>query len=196
MSNTKSKSQMVAIIGIFAALVIVLQAISYFVKIGTFSITLTLVPIIVAGVKYGPKYSTFLGAVFGVVTVIGCITGVDAGGSILFQASPIRNIILCMGKALLCGLSTGLVGTYLRNRHLKTTVIFAGLIAPIVNTGSFILLMFFLFKNILFEWAGGTDIVTYILVGLVGTNFIIEMAVNAVLSPIVYRVLKALKRYN
>ena len=203
-SNAKSKSQIAAIIGIFTALIVVLQMISYFWKIGTFSITLTLVPIVVAGVKYGPKYSTFLGAMFGIVTIVGCITGFDEGGHILFQTNPFYIVILCMSKAILCGLSAGLIGTYLRKKHLKTAVISTALATPIVNTGIFILMAFLLYKDTLYEWGAdwaaknNTDfnITMYIILVIVGINFIIEMALNTVLSPVIYRVLKSIKRFD
>ena len=191
----KTKSKMTAVIGVFIAITVVLQIISYFVKIGTFSLTLTLVPIILVSVMYGPKYSVFLGTAFGIVTIIGCITGTDAGGNILFNASPFFTVLLCMIKAILCSLVAGFVGTALKRKNLFLAVIITAIIAPIINTGSFIILMFLFFKGILYEWAGGTDIVTYLLIGLTGINFIIELGINVVLSPIILRILKAVKRY-
>ena len=54
--------------------------------------------------------------------------------------------------------------------------------------------MLIFFKDILASWAGGTDIVTYVLVGLVGINFIIELVINVVFGPSLLRVAKALKK--
>lgn len=194
MSNSKSK--MTAVLGIFTALTVLLQLLSYFVKIGTFSITLTLIPIVLAGVMYGPVYSTVLGAAFGIITYIGAFSGIDPGGEILFNASPWRLIILCLGKAMLCGFISGIVGHSLKEKNLLLAVVSAAILAPVVNTGMFIFFMFAFFKGDLYDWAGGTDIVTYIIVGLTGINFLIELGVNAVLSPVILRVLKALKRFK
>ena len=49
-----------------------------------------------------------------------------------------------------------------------------------------------LFEPTLIEWAGlaGKNVVTYILTGLVGINFIIELALNLVLSSVIVRLIK------
>ena len=47
----------------------------------------------------------------------------------------------------------------------------------------------------LVSWAtgAGADIATYILTGLVGVNFVLELGVNMVLSPVVVRIIHARK---
>jgi hypothetical protein len=54
--------------------------------------------------------------------------------------------------------------------------------------------MLLFFKDILSSWAGDSDLVTYIVVGLVGVNFIIEFAANLIAAPSLLRVTKALKK--
>ena len=39
------------------------------------------------------------------------------------------------------------------------------------------------------QWAGGTNVGTYMIVVLVGLNFLVELATNVVLSPVVSRLL-------
>ena len=89
-----AKSKKTAILGLFTALVIILQIMSYFVKIGTFSISLTLVPIVLAAVMYGPSYGSILGLVFGAITFLGCVTGIDLGGQMvgLIFIMLVRNV--------------------------------------------------------------------------------------------------------
>ena len=67
------------------------------------------------------------------------------------------------------------------------------IVAPLVNTGLFVIAMFAFFKDILSQWAGGTNVVTYAIVGLVGVNFIIELVINIVMAPAMLRVSKSLK---
>ena len=55
MSNAKTKSINAALLGMFTAITVVLQLMSYLVKIGTFNLSLVLVPIVLAAVMYGPK---------------------------------------------------------------------------------------------------------------------------------------------
>ena len=73
-------------------------------------------------------------------------------------------------------------------------------VCPLVNTGIFCLGAVAVFKPLLLSWAaawgeqtgrGAVDLVTYVFLGLIGLNFLIELAVNVVLSPVVVRILKA-----
>ena len=72
------KNRKFAVISIFAAIVIVLQVIATYVNFGGFPITLTLIPIIIAGAVYGPYVGMLMGLVFGVVvdvmvcSILGC----------------------------------------------------------------------------------------------------------------------------
>ena len=64
MANTKSKTTKMAQMAVLSAIVVVLQVISYSIKIGTFNLSLVLIPIVLAGVLFSPKESAFLGGVF------------------------------------------------------------------------------------------------------------------------------------
>lgn len=193
MSN-KNKGSNVAVVGIFAALVIVLQLVSGFVKIGNISITLTLVPIVLGAVLYGYKVGAALGGIFGVIVVICCVTGLDVGGSMLIQANPVVTVLICLVKGVMSGLLPGLVYKAVgKNKQYLGTVLSA-IVAPIGNTGLFLLGMILFFKDTLVMWADGSDTVYYIFTGLVGINFIVEMIVNAVAAPVLFRVSKAVRR--
>ena len=85
MSNRKNKAGQTAILGLFAAIIVVLQLLSYTIKIGTFNLSLVLIPIVLAAVLYGPKYSAILGGVFGLVVTLASAFGLDAGGNILIM---------------------------------------------------------------------------------------------------------------
>ena len=195
MTKAKQNSRLAAVIGLFTAVTAVLQFISYYVKVGPFSITLTLIPIVLVSVLYGPKYSAILGATFGIVTYIGAVIGVDMGGNILFNASPFYLIILCLSKAVLCALASGTAANLLKKKSETAAVIVSAVTAPVVNTAVFIIRMFSFYGKVLYEWAGNTEIVTYIITGLVGINFLFELTVNVILSPVILRIIKATKRY-
>ena len=188
------KSKRTAVLGIFTALIIVLQIISYFVKIGVFSITLTLIPIVLATVIYGKNYGAVLGAVFGAVTFVGCFTGIDAGGNMLFNASPLMTFLLCFIKATAAGYISGLAAQIFKKKNITLAVILAAVTAPIVNTGLFIVMMFLFFKSVLIDWAAGTEIAYYVVFSLVGINFVSELLCNVILSPVILRVAKVLRK--
>lgn len=187
-----SKTRRMAELGLFTAIIVVLQLISTFVRFGPFSITLALIPIVVGAAIYGPKAGAYLGGVFSIVVVIACIFGWDAGGSILWNAQPVLTLLTCLVKGTLAGLAAGAVYRALSSKPTAGAVC-AAIVSPVVNTGIFLLALYFLFPDILAAWATdfGADVTTYILTGLVGINFLVELAVNMVLTPIVVRILRA-----
>lgn len=69
----------------------------------------------------------------------------------------------------------------------------AAIVCPAVNTGIFLLALFFPFHDFLVAWstAAGADIATYVLTGLVGVNFVAELLLNVVVSPVIVRIIGA-----
>ncbi len=90
-------------LALLAALVVVLQTVATGIKIGPVPISLTLVPIVVGAILFGPGAGAFLGAVFGVVCLIAGIAGTDKFTNVLWVASPFWLVVVCVGKAVLCG---------------------------------------------------------------------------------------------
>ena len=99
--NTNLKKMVTA--AILAALVIGLQILGG-IPIGPFSITLTLVPIVVGAILLGWQYGLALGTVFGVVVSILSITGKDPGGFMVFQANAALGWLVCVLKGAAAGL--------------------------------------------------------------------------------------------
>ena len=191
-----NKAKKTAIYGIFTAVIVVLQFLSYGLKIGTFNLSLVLIPIVFGAYLYGPKAGMFFGGVFGVVVVIACAIGLDAGGAILFAASPVITTLVCLIKGIAAGASAGLIcrAFQSRNKNKYIGVILAAVSAPIVNTSLFTVAMLTVFRDTLYAWAGGTDIITYILLYLIGGNFIIEFAINVIFAPSLVRIRKAITK--
>ena len=194
MSNAKTNTYKLTGLGILTAIIVVLQVFTTFVHFGPFSITLA--PIVVGAAMYGKGAGAYLGAVFSVVVVIMCITGGDVGGAMVWAANPIMCIIMCMLKGTVAGFLAGLMYELLQEKNKLLGVILAALISPIANTGIFIIGMLLFFKDTLAAWAGGSDLLTYIIMGLTGINFLIELGVNLVLSPIVVKIIEAVKKSN
>ena len=183
MKNAKIK-RMVGI-ALLMAMVIVLQFVGSMIPPigGTVSISLVLIPIIVGAAIYGPGAGAILGATFAVVTIINCITGADPGGAMVFQANPLLCVLVVSAKSILCGVISGLVYMALRKTNAYVAMLCAAIICPVVNTGVFVTCMMLFFKPVLSAWAGGTDVVTYVLTGLILCNFLPEMILNIVFSP-------------
>ncbi|MBQ1474568.1 MAG: ECF transporter S component [Ruminococcus sp.] len=195
MSNTnKSNVYRLTGLGILTAIIIVLQVLTTFVRFGPFSITLALIPIVVGAAMYGKGAGAYLGAVFSVVVVIMCITGGDVGGFMVWSANPVMCVIMCMLKGTAAGFLAGLMYQLVGKKNQLLGVILAALISPIANTGIFIIGMLLFFRETLASWAGGSDLLTYIIMGLTGVNFLVELGVNIVLSPIVVKIIDAVRK--
>ncbi|MCR4594775.1 MAG: ECF transporter S component [Clostridiales bacterium] len=180
------KNRKIVMIGILTAVVAVLQLVASTVKIGPFSITLALVPIVVGAALYGKFCGAWLGGVFGLMVLL---SG-DAGP---FLAVNVPGTILTvMLKGILAGFISGLVYDLLKKKNETVATYVSGIFTPIVNTGIFILGCFVFFMPTIRSWAedsGETDAVKYIFIGMIGINFFIELAVSLIFSPTIARII-------
>ena len=191
--RANEKTRRLTGLALMTAIIVVLQVVASFVKFGPFSITLALAPIIIGAALYGAGAGAWLGGVFGVVVFIACVAGWDVGGNILFTANPLLTCILCIAKGALAGLVAGAVFRALSIHSPIAASIVAGIVCPVVNTGIFCIGLAFGFHDVLVAWAGGTDLIYYIIFGLTGVNFLLELAINLVLSTVIVRVVRTRK---
>lgn len=185
-----SKTRRLTELALFTAIVVVLQVISTLVKFGPFSITLTLVPIVVGAAIYEPKTGAYLGGVFGLVATVASITGMDPGGALYWNAQPFFTVLVIMAKGILAGLIAGLTYQVLK-KHQTAAAVVAAILCPLVNTGIFLLGTFTLFYDLLLTMAGGTNVIVFALTGLLGWNFIVEFLVSLVFGPVIVRIVNA-----
>ena len=117
MKNEKLK-RMVGI-ALLMSLVVVMQFLSGIIPpVGGFSISLVLIPIVLGAAVYGVSAGAILGATFGVVVYINCITGADVGGAMVFQANPVLCFLVVVGKGVLAGIGSGFVYSKVRTNML------------------------------------------------------------------------------
>lgn len=190
---SKEQSLKLAIGGILTAIVIVLQFIGSSIKFGTFSISLILIPVVLGAALCGPIVSAWLGFVFGVVVLL-------SGDASLFLAISVPGtIVTVLLKGTLCGLFAGLVFNSLKSKNMTLATILAAIVAPVTNTGVFLLGCRIFFFDAVREWGvneGFESVAKYMLVGFVGFNFLFELLTNVVLCPIVVRIIEATKKTN
>lgn len=182
-------------VALLMALVVVLQLVGGMIPpVGGFTISLVLIPIVLGAALYGPKTGALLGATFGVVVVIGCITGTDAGGAMVFQANPLLCILVVMAKGILAGFFSGIVYSLLKEKNPGIAMAAAAVVCPVVNTGTFIACMAAFFLDVLAVWAGGSNVLGYILSGLILCNFVPELIINVLFCGAGTRILNSLKK--
>ena len=179
-------------IAFLMALVIVLQLIPI-PPVGGFPISLVLIPIVMGASLYGAGAGALLGATFGTVVFINCVTGADPGGAMVFQANPILCFIVVLAKGTLAGFVSGLIYKLLSKKNRYLAMLCAAIVCPVVNTGLFIICMLTFYMDVLSVWAGGTDVVGYILTGLVVANFVPELILNVAFSPAGQRIVHMFK---
>ncbi len=186
-----SKTKRIVGIGLFTAIVVALQLLGGGIHFGMFSITLVLVPIVVGSAVYGWQAGAFLGLAFGVTVLL---TG-DAGA--FLAVDPLATVLVVLAKGILCGLCGAAVYRQLARWNVTLGVVFAAVICPVVNTGVFLLGCQLFFLPTITQWAamyGYPDAGNYMIFGLTGINFLIELGVNIVLAPAVTRLIQFAKK--
>ncbi len=198
MQRTHEKTLRMVQLAILVALVIVLQLVGSNIHVGPVSFSLVLIPIAVGGVLLGPAAGAILGAVFGLITVIGGVSGADVFTNFLFSKQPVLTVVLCLAKATLAGLCAGLVFRALEKHNRWVAVVLASAVAPVVNTGIFVLGTITLFRSTLEEYilnvGAGVSVVYFVVILCAGVNFLAEFGVNLVASPAVYRIWTAVAK--
>lgn len=191
MDKNHQKTRKIVGIGVFAAIVVVLQFVSMGLRFSMFSITLTLLPVVVGAALFGVGAGAILGAVFGLAVLL---TG-DANA--FFVVNPIGTIFTVMLKGTAAGFLSGLVYNLLSGKNETIASICSAVTAPITNTGIFIICCYIFFMDTVSGWAsamGFENATAYIFIGLAGINFLIELAINLVLSPVIVRLVHIAKK--
>ncbi len=192
MTNKKpdrDKTVKLATTGILTAIVVVFQFIGASIKFGTFSVSLVLIPIVIGAALGGKYVSTWLGFIFGVVVLL------SGDAAAFLPISPIGTIITVIVKGTLAGFIGGIAFELLKKINTYFAVIISAILVPLTNTGIFLIGCRLFFFDTIKEWAVGfgfENAFIYMIVGLVGLNFLFELAVNIILSPSVVGAVKVL----
>ncbi|MBQ7128997.1 MAG: ECF transporter S component [Clostridia bacterium] len=193
--RNNQKIQKIALTAIFMAIVAVLQLFASSITLGTVSFSVVLIPIVICGILAGPWGGLMTGLTFGVITMIGGITGGDLFTATLMQSGTrgfIITTLICLVKATAAGVVSALVYKWVKKFNNIGAVFAAAAAAPIVNTGLFILgaltLSDVLSANFVAE---GTSVIYFLVIGCAGVNFIIEFLVNIVFAPAIYQLIKS-----
>ena len=185
----------VTILGVLTAIIDVLQIFGSYFRIGTISLSFVLVPIVIGGILTGVIGGTILGFIFGVITLVMGIVGADQFTFILFSDHPFLTILTCVIKGSAAGFMSGFVYKLLKDKNLTLSTFAASAVAPIVNTGLFIVGAFCMADTLNSNFvAENSNVVYFIFIGCAGINFLIELAINLVLAPSVCKIIKAVKR--
>lgn len=196
MNEVKKTSTEKLVIGaILSALVVLLQYMGSFIKFGPFSISLVLIPIVIGTATIGAKMGAWLGFIFGVAVLI-------SGDASLFLVVNVPGTILTvLLKGTLCGYIAGLLYnlTYKvskGNTYISTVI--SAIACPVINTGIFLLGCVLFFMGTISGWAEASGFSgnagQYMIVVLVGFNFVFELLTNIIFSPVIVRIINIVRK--
>ncbi len=177
-------------LALLTAIVFVLQFISLFMRFSTFSLTFVLVPIVIGVSVCGVFAGAWLGLVFALAVFA-------TGDAALFLGFNIMaTILVVVLKGVLAGTLCGAVYKLFEKKNRYAAIISSAVTAPIVNTGIFFLgCHLFFFEDIASYFSLQAEEVTvFIITALIGVNFIIELAVNIILAPTIYKIIEINKK--
>lgn len=192
------QSKNVALLGILIALVIVLQLFASAIPMFGVTLNFSLIPIALAGILLGCTGGTIVGLVCGVVVFITmAVLGQEPSTAFLFQTNPIILTLVCIGKTTLAGFVSGLIHKLLSKRNGILAISVSSIIIPIVNTGIYMLGMVLMRESVaqfLGLESSSASIVFAVVFGIIWLNFLLEMVINTIFTPLIHRVLKSLNK--
>lgn len=184
----KMTTKEMVLAAILTAIVVILQFVGSTIKMGPFSVSTVLVPIVIGAATCGVGVGAWLGFVFGLIVLW-------SGDAAPFLAvNVIGTVVTVLAKGTLCGLLSGAVYKAFEKTNKYVAVALAAIVCPVVNTGVFVLGCLAFFMETITQWAGGSNAVQYIFVVMIGLNFLVEILVNIVLSPVVVRLINIRKK--
>ena len=193
-ANSQGKTRRLAGLALFTALIVILQLLGNFIRFGPVSVSLVALPIAVGAAVYGGAAGLWLGFVFGMVVLL---SG-DAAAFFAFSVPGTLLTVLVKGAA--CGGLAGLVYAWLSGKNRTLAAVAAGIVCPVVNTGVFLLGCRIFFLPMLADMAQnlgfGDNVGRFMIIGLVGVNFLAELGINIVLSPVILRLIRIGRKEN
>ena len=187
MKNSTNQTKLLVLSAVLTALVIILQFTGAFIRFGPFSISLVLVPIVIGAATCGAGVGAWLGFVFGSVVLL------SGDAAAFLTVNWWGTITTVLVKGILAGMCAGLVYRALAKINQYVGVMVAAVICPVVNTGVFMIGCLLFFMDTVAGWAQaaglGGNVAYYMIYGLVGMNFLVELGVNLILCPVIVRLL-------
>ncbi len=190
-NNKRADTKRMVLGAVFTALVIVFQLMATFTAFfGPFSTAIGLIPIAIGAMLCGPIVGAWLGLVFGVVVLA-------SGGANLFLAFDFwGTIITVLAKGVLCGLCSGLVYKLFKKVNDLFAAVVSAVVCPVVNTSVFLIgCAVFMLDNVsdIAQAAESPETGMAVFFGFAVANFVFEVGMNLVLSPIMIRILNIRK---
>ena len=177
--NKRITTQQIVGTGLLLALEIIFQIIGNYLQIGPVNINLSLVTVVLGAVLYGPLSGAVLGFFNGLIVLLSPSTI-----AIFMPISPVGTVIACLLKCTIAGLVAGLLFKLFKNKNNLVGLIIASILVPVINTGIFSVVCLLFFRPFLESGVSETfpNIGAFLIFGVIGINFIVEIVSTAVIS--------------
>lgn len=139
-------------------------------------INLSLITIALAAILYGWKSAMIVGAINGIVVMV--------GAAFFFNANPVATPFICLIKSSLAGIVSALLFNLISKKNEHIAVYVASIIVPLINTLIFMGLSYLFFPTEFF--------LAYCIPSI--WNFLLEIAISIFLSPAVYYIVKVYRK--
>lgn len=183
----------IAGLSFLSALTVILQILGNFINFGFASINLSLVPIAVGALLYGPIGGLLLGILNGLVVAFSPSTI-----AVFYPLTIPGTIVVCLLKTGIAGMSAGFIFNCFKNKGTKKELIgaiIACVSVPIINTLLFSV-GFMLFFTQMASDNGSDNAFLFLIVSVIGINFIFELLANSLLSHAAYTIYRYFVKRN
>lgn len=177
-------TRMITTTGILTGILIVLQVIGNYINPAFANINLSLVPICLGAILYGPVIGGFLGLICGVMVLVSPSTI-----SYFFSVNPVATVFTCLLKTTFAGIAAGFIYRLFAKKSDIAGSIAASITIPIVNTGIFSIMCYFFFATRLDEINPDSRVAALFL-GMIGINFIIEIISTVIIAPSLFKIIQ------
>lgn len=180
--------------GVLTTIEIILQIVGNFIAIGPVSINLSLIPIALGAILYGPACGAFLGMINGLAVIFAPSTI-----AIFMPINPLATIFICLLKSTVAGIVAGYIYRIFKKRLPTLGAVLASISVPVVNTGLFAVGAILFFQD--FLTSPGViqnlpNMYAALFIVVIGWNFIFELAANTILSPTISRIVTVVGKRN
>lgn len=174
---------------VLLALLVAVQIVLGYVNIpmpGGLHIVFNMIPMAIAAIVLGPLGGAIIGAAFGLISFLQCfgILGFSGMGAALAAINPFLAFVQRFFPRMIDGLLLGFIYRFLKPRaNVYVACAVTGFFAAFLNTALFMTSLVWLFGSTEYmqNSMAGRGLLAYI-VGSVGVNGVVEMAVSTIVT--------------
>lgn len=185
MDKNHQNIQKITGVALLAAIMIVLQVVGNYVAIGPVSINLSLIPIALCAILFGPLAAGLLGLLSGAMVLFAPSTA-----AVFMPISVIGTVLVCLLKCTIAGICGGLIYKFLHKKNEILAFILCAMSIAIINTGLFAVGSIIFFMPLL-EANSSTYASAYafLFLGMIGWNFIFEVLSASIFVPFIAKII-------